>query len=406
MQRRFQAGGIRKRGRRSPVWEGRYYEPVLVAGKLKKVRRAVILGLCSEINKGEAKRKFQGILRPLNEGLLSPAQAMTFADFCARWKKDILENYRPSTKGFYGATLNRWIIPYFGGWPLGDIKTPDVQKFVNQFRDYSGSVLKHLRATLSRVFATAVDWEYLTRNPVSGLKLPGGKPVQRARVLSPEEIRTLVTDLAEPYRTMVIIMAGTAIRESELLALMWTDFDWLRRVITVRRSLYRGHLGLTKSEKGSRDIPFGEKVSEAVLALRNSPHNRGEFLFLTERGKIYDPRGVERRGFAPLIMKLKLAPFSWRSFRRSGATALHVNNVPLKVQQEIMGHSNPEMSLLYIEAELAYRRSAINLLEEAVFGGDNKASLMDANGRELEVKDPVQTCQVVDSKERACSSVG
>ena len=139
----------------------------------------------------------------------------------------------------------------------------------------------------------------------------------------------LATHLAEPYRTMVIIMAGTAMRESELLALMWTDFDWARRVVTVRRSLYRGDLGLTKSEKGFRDISFGEKVGEAVLALRNSPHNRGEFLFLTERGKIYDPRVVERRGFAPLIMKLKLGPFSWRSFRRSGATALHVNNVPL-----------------------------------------------------------------------------
>ena len=100
MRRRFQAGAVRKRGTRSPVWEGRYYEPVLVAGKLKKVRRAVVLGFCSETTKGEAKRKFQAILRPLNEGLHSPAQAMTFADFCARWKKEILENYRLSTRSF------------------------------------------------------------------------------------------------------------------------------------------------------------------------------------------------------------------------------------------------------------------------------------------------------------------
>jgi len=336
------------------------------------------LGFCSETTKCEAKRKFQEILRPLNEGLHSPAQAMTFADFCARWKKEILENYRLSTRQFYESTLDRWIVPYFKDWPLGDIKTPDVQSFVNRFRDYSESVLKHLRATLSRIFATAVDWEYLSRNPVSGLKLPGGKPVQRARVLSPEEIRLLITHLAEPYRTMVIIMAGTVIRESELLALKWTDFDWLQRVITVRRSLYRGNLGITKSEKGSRDVPFGDRVGEAVLALRNSPHNRGEFLFLTEREKIYDPRVVERLGFAPVMTRLKLQPFTWRSFRRSGATALHVNNVPLKVQQDIMGHANPEMSLLYTEAELTYRRRAIKLLEESVFGAHNE-SIMDAS---------------------------
>ncbi len=55
VRRRFHAGGIRKRGKRSPVWEGRYYEPVLVAGQLKKVRRAVILGYCSEITKNKAR---------------------------------------------------------------------------------------------------------------------------------------------------------------------------------------------------------------------------------------------------------------------------------------------------------------------------------------------------------------
>ena len=52
MRRRFQAGAVRKRGTRAPVWEGGYYEPMLVAGKLKKVRRAVVLGLCSGITKG------------------------------------------------------------------------------------------------------------------------------------------------------------------------------------------------------------------------------------------------------------------------------------------------------------------------------------------------------------------
>jgi hypothetical protein len=62
-----------------------------------------------------------------------------------------------------------------------------------------------------------------------------------------------------------------------------------------------------------------------------------------------------------------------------------VNQVPRKVQQDIMGHSNPDLSLLYTEAELAYRRSTINLLEETVFGVHNQ-TLTDANGRELEEK--------------------
>ena len=50
-----------------------------------------------------------------------------------------------------------------------------------------------------------------------------------------------------------------------------------------------------------------------------------------------------------------------------------------------MGHPNPDMSLLHTETELAYRRSAINVLEEAVFGVHNQ-SLTDAIGRELQGK--------------------
>jgi hypothetical protein len=55
--------------------------------------------------------------------------------------------------------------------------------------------------------------------------------------------------LGEPYRTMTIIMAGTVIRESELLALKRPDFDWLQRVIKVRRSLCRGNIDIPKSKR-------------------------------------------------------------------------------------------------------------------------------------------------------------
>ncbi len=81
-------------------------------------------------------------------------------------------------------------------------------------------------------------------------------------------------------------------------------------------------------------------------------------------------------------------------FKSSGATALHLHNVPLKVQQDIMGHANPDMSLLYTEAELTYRRSAIKLLEEAIFGVHNE-TLTDAIGRELSSKAPPNRANLV-----------
>ena len=69
----------------------------------------------------------------------------------------------------------------------------------------------------------------------------------------------------------------------------------------------------------------------------------------------------------------RLPEFTWRTFRRSLASALHNNGTPLKVQQAILGHTNVGTSLLYTEVEPARMRQAI-----AEFGCAN-----DANGRTL-----------------------
>jgi hypothetical protein len=60
------------------------------------------------------------------------------------------------------------------------MRPAEAQVFVNRFGDYSASVLKHRRATLSCVFDTAVKWQFVEANPVAGLDLPEGKRVQRA----------------------------------------------------------------------------------------------------------------------------------------------------------------------------------------------------------------------------------
>jgi integrase len=115
--------------------------------------------------------------------------------------------------------------------------------------------------------------------------------------------------------------------------------------------------------------------------LADSAHNRGEYLVLTERGRIYNPRVVERRGFEPLIVRLGLPRFTWRSFRRSAATALHEHGTPIKVQQEIMGHANAEMSLLYTETDMATRRHAIEHLEQLLFPSVPKSGVAEPAGQ-------------------------
>jgi len=363
MRRRFQVGHVFKRGKRVKVWVGCYREWVLDGGRPKQLQRRRVLGLRAEMTKGKAEQALRDLLRPINGGDRAPEQTMTFGQFAAKWETEILSHYRESTKVFYKSTLDRWVLPHFKEWKLAEIKTPDVQTFLNKFTGYSKSVLKHVRATLSIMMATAVDWQYLLRNAVEGAKLPPGKAVRRAAVLTLDQLALVIANLEEPYRTMAVIAALTGMRESEVLALKWEDFDTEAQMIQVRRSLYRGKLNDPKTGKSERVIPYGGMVSEALERLGNSERKTPDFLFVTAPGNLFTAQEVTKRVFRPLAEKLKIPTFTWRSFRRSVETALHTAGVPLKVQQQILGHSDPNMTLLYADPDIAESRKAMTQLD-------------------------------------------
>lgn len=247
IRRRFRAGHDLQRGKRCKVCVGCYRERILDGGQLRVQQRKVILGQRSEMTKTQAKNKLIEILDGLSNEQHAPEQTMTFGQFAAKWETEILAHYRASTKRFYKETLSRWIFPYFKGWKLSDMKTPELQTFVNKFAGYSRSVIKHIRATLSVLMRTGVDWEHVERNPVPGIKLPPGKPLKRAPVLPVEKLGHWIGRLPEPYRTMAVL-GTTGMRESEILGLQWDDFDQEKRVIRVRRSQSRGQINPPKSE--------------------------------------------------------------------------------------------------------------------------------------------------------------
>jgi len=368
MRRRFQTGHIFQRGKRRKVWVARYVEPRLEEGKLKHTLRSRVIGPAAEMTKSAARTVLEGWLRPLNEGQFVPMEVASFDQFYEKWERDLLPSYRASTRGFYQRTAQRWVRPYFEGWSMAQIRPDSVQQFINLFGGrYSRSVLKHVRATLGCLFATAVKWHFLKENPAEGMRLPEGKAVRRAVVLKPEDIARLLERLEEPYRAMVAIAAATGMRESEVLALQWDDFDPGARTVKVGRSVYRGVVGAVKTKESAREIPYCPAMADELVRLATSVRNGGEFLFRTAHGHLFAAQQVTAKVFRPLSRELGLPDFTWRSFRRSAESAMHNAGVPLKVQQQMLGHSNPNTTLLYAEADQQGKRDAVDELGRIIF---------------------------------------
>src|SRR5215831_5071040 len=131
VRRRYQQGHLFKRGRR---WVARFREMLIQPdGSTRTIQRSVVIASIRDVpTRGEARRILDSRLKQLTQGLPRIQTIGTFADFAVKWEDTVLPTYRASTRQFYAGVLTRHLVPYFGKWRLADLRTPDVQIFIDQ----------------------------------------------------------------------------------------------------------------------------------------------------------------------------------------------------------------------------------------------------------------------------------
>jgi integrase len=176
-------------------------------------------------------------------------------------------------------------------------------------------------------------------------------------------------------RTIVLLDAVTGMRASELFALQWSDVDFERRLLFIRRTYYRGEFGLPKNENSERVIPLSPGLAAALQYHRQHVQRSSmDLAFPNARGKPYEPNNLVKRVLHPVLGALGLTKTGWRAFRRSIATALSEMREPVRTAQHILGHSSAQTTLAYyVQSVEESRRSAITRLEKIMFPSSRKA---------------------------------
>jgi len=338
-------------------------------GSIGTVQRSEVLGLVAELSRARAQDLLRGKLAALNSGAVKPGSIMTFQGLADEWRRTVLDTYRATTRKFYASTLDRYVLPYWSKWRLCDIKLMDVKRWLaGHGQAYSTSVIKHMRATFSKILADAVEMGYMDRNPAKGFRTPRGKAVKRACALSQSQIRAVISRLDEPYQTAVRLVSVLGLRESELAGLRACDLDFSARTITVRQSRYRGQLSQAKTEGSARSLPMPSGSEVLLRGLAETCSNAEGLLFRDRTGKPFNFDNVSRDMFGPVARSLGIPHFTWRSFRRGATTQMHRSGVPVKVAQELLGHSNSQMTLdVYTDTDFQDLRKAVDGLEAELF---------------------------------------
>jgi hypothetical protein len=100
---------------------------------------------------------------------------MLLSQFIAEcFEPGVLPTLKFATREIYSLLLRKHLIPKFGANRLCDIARGAVQQYLldKLKQRFAWETTNHLRHLLSKVMGTAVNWDYVSNNPVRGVKMP------------------------------------------------------------------------------------------------------------------------------------------------------------------------------------------------------------------------------------------
>jgi integrase len=269
-----------------------------------------------------------------------------------------------STRDRSEGVIQNYLITAFGDKCLRDLSPETIQRYLCGL---AGSKLSDesrdkVRDVLSSIFGSAVQYGYLVKNPVEGLRLPPPSTGRRSKpFLRPEQFWALMALIPEPYATMVFVAVFTGLRVSELIGLKWRNV--LEDSISIEQCCCRGEWGPPKSAASNVTIAVNRRVIERLQRLRTlvvevkagkavrkypalKSQGMDDLVFQSPvKGAPMRDNNVLVRHLKPAGRKLGIDWLNWQVLRRTYATWLKIAGADTKDAQALMRHARASTTL-------------------------------------------------------------
>jgi len=334
---RHQFGSLQfVKGAKQDIWTFRFYQP---GADGKRQYRRIRVGTSEQYpTETAALKALEGLRLSVNSGKLQVATP-TFGAIVERYQREELPE-RFSTRTSYKSLLKKWIQPKWEDLSLPEVRTLEVEHWLKAL-PLAPKTRTNLRNLMHVLFECARRWELASANPIELVRQRGRRQTAPRR-LTVEEIRQLLDQLGEPYRTMVILAACLGLRVGEILGLKWGDVDLLKGTLEIRRTVYQYHIGPAKTAYSEAALPLAPEVVSALQHWLSQAKYRSEedFVFPSAWGGPRDADKLRENVLQPAADRAIIGKIGWHSLRHSFATALDVAGARMKVAQELMRHSS------------------------------------------------------------------
>jgi integrase len=317
----------------------------------------------------QAEAALSAVLSDLGKGSYVEPSALTVGEFLQRWLDDYVQhNCAAKTGERYAEIVRNHVLPAIGHVRLRELKPAHIQELYSHAKragrkdskgGLSGRTVHHIHRVLTNAFNAGVKCQLLANNPVKATTPPRPEAKEMAALSQQQSLRLLDVLENSPLRLPVFLALTTGMRRGELLGLKWSDIDWDRGIVTVRRALKESRRGLKlqrpKTARSARTIALppialevlrSHKAIQAESRMRLGKAYNDLGLVLAEPvGTFIRPDALSTNFAAFIRRHPELPKVRFHDLRHTHASLLLQAGEHAKVVSERLGHSSVAFTL-------------------------------------------------------------
>ncbi len=289
---------------------------------------------------------------------------MTLREYISFWQETYDKHQsRPTTYAAHNYVFKNHILPGLGDIALSELTSEMVGDFLEERRRFGNhrpgssglgeETMRHIHRLLQQCLDQAIRDGLISENPAKAFHYRKSTTV-KANIMTPLEMEDYL-DAAERlgYLPMFMLALTTGLRQSELIALKWSDLDIESRTLTIAENRAVVRRELVEYGSQTRSIRLTPEVVD-LLIMEHSKHPSSPLMFMhpaTQRP--YSPQMV-RRMHNEIIKEAGLDHIRFTDLRHTCAVLSLRNGVETKELARMLGHYRPSITRQDYEPYLLY----------------------------------------------------
>ena len=289
---------------------------------------------------------------------------MTLREYILFWQETYDKHQsRPTTYAAHNYVFKNHILPGLGDIPLSELTSEMIGDFLEERRRFGNhrpgssglgeETMRHIHRLLQQCLDQAIRDGLLTENPAKAFRYRKSTTV-KANIMTPLEMEDYL-DAAERlgYLPMFMLALTTGLRQSELIALKWSDLDIENRTLTIAENRAVVRRELVEYGSQTRSIRLTPEVVD-LLIMEHSKHPSSPLMFMhpaTQRP--YSPQMV-RRMHDEIIKEAGIDHIRYVDLRHTCAILALKNGMDTKELAQMLGHYRPTITRQNYEPYLLY----------------------------------------------------